>query len=97
MWVLKLERFPPDLNHCDEGILCCGQKGGAERSFATVKPSDAATAQKPPSLRVARSRSPGSLRPLSDATASICGPRLPVDPGSGDAAGSNQMESALEG
>ena len=72
-----LEPFPPDLNHCDEGILCRGQKGGEERGLATVEPSDAATAQKPPSLRVARPRPSGSLRSLTDAMASLCEPRLP--------------------
>ena len=81
----SLERFPPDLDHCDEGILCCGQEGGEERGLATVEPSDAATAQNPPSLhavgvsstrRVARARTPAALRFSTDAVASLFEARL---------------------
>ena len=83
------------MNRCDEGILHCGQESGEERGQSTVEPRDAATAQKPPSLRVARPRTSGSLRSLTDATASLCGPRLPAAACSGDAAGSYQVERAL--
>ena len=95
MFLGKLEPVPPDLNRCDEGTLRCGQEVGEERGYSTVEPSDAATAQNPPSLRVARPRTSGSLRSLTDATASLFGPRLPAAACSGDAAGSNQVERAL--
>ena len=74
----------------DGGILRAGQEGGEERSGATVKPADAARAQKAPSLRVVPARfarnnpageaggrrASASARALPDVPASRGGARL---------------------
>ena len=99
MWINRhsslLERYPPDLAHCDEGILCRGQEGGVERGLATVKPSDAATTQRPPSLRVARPRTPAALRFSTDARHRSSKRAFRIVSCSGNAVEPNQVDSAL--
>jgi hypothetical protein len=61
-----LEPFPPDLGHCDEGILCRGEERGEERSLSCGRavPGPGGPSRRGRLVRLRRQRRHGAKAPV---------------------------------